>query len=287
MAELATVITAIGNSTQCEQKGRLRRCFRIHQSCASTQGLCVLAEGQQRGSPLLLWSSPHGRRSSERLSRFVATLLGDDDMDLGDVLTAIAKTLQPPTNGQAKQPGQKKGKEPTGVIPVALAENQRIDTRYWENPVKDSAEIRIGYCKSRTEESHELAALKRRNRVRATEVENRFDSLGEEARLFHLELRRRPLKTIVHLRRLLNLVRLYGRQEVMEAITRAREYQTYDAAYVETILLQARRRRELPSPTEPRPQREELIDEIDLDEPDPGAYDRFCRDENYQEPLDD
>ncbi len=38
------------------------------------------------------------------------------------------------------------------------------------------------------QESHELAALKRRNRVRATEVENRFDSLGEEARLFHLEL---------------------------------------------------------------------------------------------------
>lgn len=165
----------------------------------------------------------------------------------------------------------------------------------------DATQVRLSYqgqeiaCHARCydrrqlikQESHELAALKRRNRVRATEVESRFDSLGEEARLFHLELRRRPLKTIVHLRRLLNLVRLYGRQEVIAAITRAHEYQTYDAAYVETILLQERRRRELPSPTEPRPQREELIDEIDLDEPDPGAYDRFCRDEDYQEPLDD
>jgi len=135
-------------------------------------------------------------------------------------------------------------------------------------------------------ESHELAALKLRSRARASEVENSFDSLGEEARLFHLELRRRPLKTIIHLRRLLNLVRLYGRQEVIAAITRACQYQTYDAAYVETILLQERRRRELPSPTEPRPQREELIEEIDLDEPDPGAYDRLCRDDDKEEPSD-
>ena len=45
---------------------------------------------------------------------------------------------------------------------------------------------------------------------------------------------------------------------------------------METILLQERRRRELPSPTQLRPQREELIDQIDLEEPDPGAYDRFC-----------
>ena len=91
---------------------------------------------------------------------------------------------------------------------------------------------------------------------------------------------------MVHLRRLLNLVRLYGRQEVIAAIARANEYQTYDAAYVETILLQERRRRELPSPTQLRPRREELIEEIDLDEPDPGAYDRFC-DQNENDPDED
>jgi hypothetical protein len=121
-----------------------------------------------------------------------------------------------------------------------------------------------------------LEALKRRRRERANHVENSFDALGEEAQKFHLALRRQPVKTVVQLRRLLNLVRLYGRQEVIAAITRANEYQTYDAAYVETILLQERRRRELPSPTQLRPQREELIDQIDLEEPDPGAYDRFC-----------
>jgi len=63
---------------------------------------------------------------------------------------------------------------------------------------------------------------------------------------------------------------------VVAAIARANEYETYDAAYVETILLQERRRRELPSPTQLLPQRQELLEEIYLDEPDPGAYDRFC-----------
>jgi hypothetical protein len=123
---------------------------------------------------------------------------------------------------------------------------------------------------------HQLEALKLRRRARATEVEDQFDALGEEARKFQLELRRRPIRTSVHLRRLLMLVRVYGRQDVVAAIIRALEYQTYDAAYVETILLQERRRRELPSPLAPRPKRQELIDEIDLEEPDPGVYDRLC-----------
>lgn len=137
---------------------------------------------------------------------------------------------------------------------------------------------------------HQLDALRRRRRERANHVEKAFDALGEEARAFHLQLCSRPVKTAVHLRRLLNLVRLYGRQEVVAAIRRANEYQTYDAAYVETILLQERRRRELPSPTKLRPQREEWIEENDFEEPDPADYDRFCQDEHepdeHEEPED-
>lgn len=123
---------------------------------------------------------------------------------------------------------------------------------------------------------HQLEALKMRSRVRAHDLEQAFDYLGTEARQFHLELRRRPVKTAVHLRRVLNLVRLYGRNDVVAALARASEYQTFDAAYVETILLQERRRRELPSPTLVRPKRPELIEETDLEEPDPASYDRLC-----------
>ena len=127
-------------------------------------------------------------------------------------------------------------------------------------------------------DDHRLAALKLRSRVRARDLEDTFDALGSAARQFHLELRRRPVKTAVHLRRVLNLVRLYGRADVLAALTLANQYGTYDAAYVQTLVLQERRRRELPSPTPLRPQRQELIDEIQLDEPDPAAYDRLCQD---------
>ncbi len=130
---------------------------------------------------------------------------------------------------------------------------------------------------------HHLEALKKRRRVRAYQVEETFEALGPQAQTFHLELCQRPVKTLVHLRRLLNLVRLYGREEVLAAIAQAIEYQTYDAAYVETILLQERRRRELPSPTSVLPQRQELIEEVHLDEPDPGDYDRFCHDDENNE----
>lgn len=122
---------------------------------------------------------------------------------------------------------------------------------------------------------HRLAALERRKRSERTTLEQQFDDLGPESRQFHLQLKSRPVKTGTHLRRLLALVRLYGRQEVTAAIVRASELQTYDAAYVENLLLAARRRRELPTPTLPCPRRRELIEDIELDPADPAVYDRF------------
>ena len=98
--------------------------------------------------------------------------------------------------------------------------------------------------------------------------------MGPEARLFHLGLKSQPVKTGVHLRRLLNLARLYGATELLGAISRAIELATYDAAYVENLLLAERRRRQLPTPTLPTPKRRELIDEIQLEPADPAVYDR-------------
>lgn len=132
--------------------------------------------------------------------------------------------------------------------------------------------------------AHHLEALKQRRRAGASQVEQQFDALGEQARAFHLALRRQPVRTIVHLKRLLKLVRLYGRGDVIDAITRANQYQTCDAAYVETILLQQRRRQELPSPMPVRPRRTELVEDIELDEPDPAVYDRFCQTDEETSP---
>ena len=85
------------------------------------------------------------------------------------------------------------------------------------------------------------------------------------------------MKTGVHLRRLLNLAQLYGPAELLDAVSRALELATYDAAYVENLLLAERRRRQLPTPTLPTPKRRELIDEIQLEAADPAIYDRFCK----------
>lgn len=123
---------------------------------------------------------------------------------------------------------------------------------------------------------HQLAALAQRGRLRARDLAATFDALGGVARQFHLELRRRPVKTHVHLRKVLRLAELYGRDDVLAALAQATEYRTFDAAYVETLVLQERRRRELPSPVPLRPKRPELLEETVFDEPDPAFYDRFC-----------
>jgi hypothetical protein len=123
---------------------------------------------------------------------------------------------------------------------------------------------------------HRLAALSMSRRSRNSALEQAFDALGPEARQFHLQLRKQPVKTGVHLRRLLGLARLYGTAELLGTIARALELATYDAAYVENLLLAERRRRQLPTPTLPTPKRRELIDEIELEPADPAVYDRFC-----------
>jgi transposase len=123
---------------------------------------------------------------------------------------------------------------------------------------------------------HRTAALSMGRRSRSSSLEHTFDALGPEARQFHLCLKRRPVKTGVHLRRLLSLARLYGAAELLGAISRASQLATYDAAYVENLLLAERRRRQLPTPTLPTPKRRELIDEIDWEPADPSVYDRFC-----------
>jgi len=125
---------------------------------------------------------------------------------------------------------------------------------------------------------HHLAALALRQRPSQRALEQEFDAWGPEARAFHLGLNSRPVKTGVHLRRLLGLAKLYGRTEVLAAMASATALATYDAAYVENLLLAERRRRQLPTPTLPTPQRRELIDEIDLEPADPALYDRFCQD---------
>lgn len=126
---------------------------------------------------------------------------------------------------------------------------------------------------------HRQAALACRKRSLAREIEARFDDLGPEAKAFRVALLKSPVRPSVHLRKILDLVRLYGRAEVLAAIAKAVEHQTCDASYVRNIIDQERRKRHMPSPTPLCPKRKDLIEEVDFDEPDPSDYDHLMEEQ--------
>jgi transposase len=130
------------------------------------------------------------------------------------------------------------------------------------------------------QDEHLLEAKALRRRQSKTALEDEFDRLGEAAQTFHLKLLSRPLKTHVHLRRLIKLVRLYGRKEVLAAIELANQYETYDAEYVEAILHQQRRQHALPSPTGVLPVRSQWLDETEYEPADPAIYDQLWEDDS-------
>ena len=138
-------------------------------------------------------------------------------------------------------------------------------------------------CPRRCWEKHKLlvdpthlkAALARRKRSQARQIEINFDALGPEAKAYREGLLGVPVRPIVHLRQILKLVVLYGRAEVLAALARAVEYQTFDSAYIVNLIDQERRKRQLPSLIPLAPKRQELLEDIHLEEPDPGDYDQF------------
>ena len=157
----------------------------------------------------------------------------------------------------------------------------------------DSTHLRIYYqgehvatharCYGRRElivdPQHQLEAFQMRRKVSASEIEKSFVAIGEEAREFYLQLTKLPVRPSVHLKRIMELLRLYGRQSVVSAIKTALRFQTIDAAYVETLIHQERRKQSLPSPTVVQPKRKELND-LELDAPDLSRYDRFTKDQD-------
>jgi transposase len=128
---------------------------------------------------------------------------------------------------------------------------------------------------------HQKAAFARRKRSHARQMEVDFDAIGPEARDFRERLARSTLKTFVHIRRILGFMRLYGKTEVLAALARAVEYETFDAAYVQNLIDQERRRRHFPSPLALSPKRRELVEDIELEEPDLERYDALLQE--YQE----
>ena len=146
---------------------------------------------------------------------------------------------------------------------------------------QEIAQHRRSYEKDQTilDPEHQKAALGRRKRSQTRRMESEFDALGAAAKAFRDGLLRAPVKPIVHLRRIFGLLKLYGRTEVLAALELALKYETFDAAYVQNLIDQERRRRHAPSPIPLSPQRRDLIEDVEIDEPDPGRYDVLLRED--------
>ena len=129
---------------------------------------------------------------------------------------------------------------------------------------------------------HQLEALRMRRKQSGSALEANFMALGPEAQAFQLALSKLPVRASVHLKRITQLVDLYGRASVLKAMRDALDYQTIDAAYVESLVVQARRKASLPSPTSVQPKRKELI-QLELEIPDPGRYDRFMQEDDDEQ----
>ena len=125
---------------------------------------------------------------------------------------------------------------------------------------------------------HQLESLQMRDRGRLSEAEEQFAALGEVAVKFGLALSKLPSRPVAHLRRILSLVGLYGREAGLQALRVALEYSTIGAAYVETLVLQERRKAALPSPLPLQPKRKELV-QLELDLADPGRYDHLLEED--------
>lgn len=157
---------------------------------------------------------------------------------------------------------------------LVRADDQQVQVVYGNEVVACHArcfERRQLICK----DEHLLEARQLNRRQSKSQLDDAFAAMGPVAQTFLLGLLDRPVQPRMHLRRLVELAKVYGQQDVIDAMERAVALETYDSAYVEAILHQHRRQRELPSPTHVVPQRPEWIDETEYETSDPASYDHL------------
>ena len=136
--------------------------------------------------------------------------------------------------------------------------------------------------------AHRQAALTHRKKESDRDLSARFGDLGPIALAFSEGLRRSPCQPLTQMRKILKLCLLYSNHDVLLALEAACTYQTFQASYVENLIQQNRRRLSLPSPLPLSPIRLELLENIDLEEPDLTIYDHLiegasCDEENSNE----
>jgi hypothetical protein len=123
--------------------------------------------------------------------------------------------------------------------------------------------------------AHYAGLLAQRKKAAQTKRIESFLALGPECEVYLKGLVAAELHLPSHLEKLNELVRLYGREEILSALRHALSYNAFGAAYVQNIVLQRRAARKL---RRPQPviltKKPEWMD-IAVEETDLGLYDRL------------
>jgi hypothetical protein len=123
--------------------------------------------------------------------------------------------------------------------------------------------------------AHYASLLAQRKRAAQSKRVEAFMALGPDAESYIKGLVAAELHLPSHLEKLLDLVRLYGKEEVLSSLRHASAYNAFGAAYIQNILLQRRAARNM---RRPQPviltKKPEWMD-VSVEETDLGLYDRL------------
>ncbi len=118
---------------------------------------------------------------------------------------------------------------------------------------------------------HPKALLLQRSRARQQRLLRHFLLLSPKAEAFYKQLENRRFNVLHHVRRIVALSEIHGRERVARAIEDALEFQAFSCEYIANLLEQ--QERFLPEPGALKLTRRQDLLEIELPEPDFGVYD--------------
>ena len=127
---------------------------------------------------------------------------------------------------------------------------------------------------------HPKALMAQRKKARDQKIFMRFLALHPDADDYYRQLQQRRMNPLHHIRQIVALSEIYGKDPVARAIQDAFSFQAFSCEYIANLLEQ--RSRKLPEPGALHLTRRQDLLELDVDQPDISIYNRF-----HQEDPDD
>jgi transposase len=127
---------------------------------------------------------------------------------------------------------------------------------------------------------HPKALMAQRKKARDQKIFMRFLALHPDADDYYRQLQQRRMNPVHHIRQIVALSEIYGKEPVARAIQDAFSFQAFSCEYIANLLEQ--RARKLPEPGALHLTRRQDLLELDVDKPDISIYNRF-----HQEDPDD